>query len=149
MNEDFKDFLVCLLRAEARFLVVGAHALAAQGIPRATRDLDVWIEPTPENAKKVWSALEAFGSPASALGVGESDLLIPGTVMQLGVPPRRIDILTSITGVEFKDAWLRKEMHAIDDDDVPFIGREDFIANKRATGRLRDLADLEALGEKP
>ena len=129
--------------------MVGAHALAAQGVPRATRDLDVWIEPTPENAKKVWSALETFGSPASALGVGEPDLLIPGTVIQLGVPPRRIDILTSITGVEFEDAWLRKEMHEIDNCNVPFIGREDFIANKRATGRLRDLADLEALGEKP
>ena len=70
-------------------------------------------------------------------------------MIQLGVPPRRIDIQTSITGVEFEDAWLRKEMHEIDNDNVPFIGREDFIANKRATGRLRDLADLEALGEKP
>lgn len=149
MNEDFKDFLNCLLQAQARFLVVGAHALAVQGVPRATRDLDVWVDSSLDNAKKIWTALEMFGSPAEALGVSETDLTVPGTVVQIGVPPRRIDLLTSISGVEFEDAWPRREIHEIDDAKLPFIGREDFITNKRATGRFRDLADIEALGEKP
>jgi hypothetical protein len=149
VNEDFKDFLVCLLGAEARFLIVGAHALAVQGVPRATGDLDIWIDASPENVAKVWAALESFGSPAPALGVSDRDLTVPGTVVQIGLPPRRIDVLTSITGVTFEDAWARREMHPIDDETMPFIGREDFIINKRATGRLRDLADIEALGEKP
>ena len=149
MNEDFKDFLACVLRTQSRFLVVGAHALAVQGVPRATGDLDIWIDASPENADKVWGALEDFGSPTEALGVSKKDLTVPGTVVQIGLPPRRIDVMTAISGVEFEDAWQRKEMHRIDDLEIPFIGRQDFITNKRATGRLRDLADIEALGEKP
>jgi hypothetical protein len=149
VNEDFRDFLISLLRSQARFLVVGAHALAVQGVPRATGDLDIWVDRSRENADKVWRALEEFGSPVQELGVSREDLLVPGMVVQLGLPPRRIDILTSITGVEFEDAWARREIHRIEETDVPFIGRADFILNKRATGRLRDLADIEALGETP
>ena len=149
MKEDFKDFLDCLLRSNARFLVVGAHALAVQGVPRATGYLDIWIDASPQNAEKVWLALTHFGSPTEALGISQRDLTVPGTVVQIGLPPRRIDVLTAITGVEFEDAWRRKETHRIDEADIPFIGRDDFITNKRATGRLRDLADIEALGETP
>ena len=123
--------------------------MAVQGVPRATGDLDIWIDASPQNADKVWGALEDFGSPMEALGVSRKDLMTPGTVVQIGLPPRRIDVMTAITGVEFEDAWQRREMHRIDDAEIPFIGRQDFITNKRATGRLRDLADIEALGEKP
>lgn len=149
MNDDFVDLLHGLLDAGARFLVVGAHALAIHGIPRATQDLDVLIEPTDENADRVWTALTAFGAPAQALGVTRADFVRRGTVVQLGLPPRRIDLLTDISGVSFAEAWADRVEHDVRDRRVPFLGRSTMIANKRATGRRKDLADLEALGELP
>ena len=145
MNEDFRDILAALLEAEARFLVVGAHALAVHGVPRATGDLDIWVDRHPMNAANVWQALTRFGAPVAALGVSRADLEAPGAVIQIGLPPRRIDILTEITGVEFGAAWPERVVSRVAGLDVPFLGRAELIANKKAIGRLRDLADLEAL----
>lgn len=147
MNEDFKDLLAALLGAEARFLVVGAHAMAVHGVPRATGDLDVWIARDGSNTERVWSALMRFGAPVAAMGVARDDLTRPDMVVQIGVPPRRIDILTSISGVEFDEAWLGRVTHEVDGLAVPFLGRSALVRNKRASGRTKDKADLEALGE--
>ena len=149
MNEDFTDVLAALLQAEARFLVVGAHAMALHGVPRATGDIDLWIQPTVENAARVWIALGHFGAPLGSLGIRESDLHTPGVVMQLGIPPRRIDLMTDLSGLRFEEAWTGRVVHPIGGLPVPFLGRADLICNKRATGRPKDLADLDALNEQP
>jgi hypothetical protein len=149
VNPDFRDFLAALLAAEARFLVVGAHALAVHGVPRATGDIDVWIDRTPENVGRVWSALAAFGAPAAALGLRPSDLEAEDVVIQLGLPPRRIDLLTGASGLAFDDAWADRVIHRVDELDVPFLDRAALVRNKRASGRFKDLGDLEALGEDP
>ena len=149
MNPDFVDFLTALLAEDARFLVVGAHALAVHGTPRATGDMDVWIERTPENAQRVWRAFRTFGVPASALGVVVEDLMRPDVVVQVGLPPRRIDVLTDLTGVVFAEAWEGRVVRPVAQWSVPFIGREALVRNKRATGRYKDMADLETLGEDP
>ena len=149
MTEDWADVLVALLEAGARFLVVGAHALAVQGVARATQDLDVWVEPTAENAGRVWRALTRFGAPLEELGVNRDDFVRPETVVQIGLPPNRIDVLTGITGVDdFESAWVARTESEVAGKMIPFLGRETLIANKRATGRLKDLADVEALGEE-
>lgn len=145
MNQDFVAMLSALHGVGAEFLVVGAHALAIHGRPRATGDLDLWARPTPENAERVWRALADFGAPLDSITV--EDLTRPDVVFQIGVAPRRIDILTSISGVEFSEAWGSRVTVPIGDLTVPVLGREALIANKRAVGRLQDLADLEALGE--
>ena len=145
MNPDFVALLRELSAAEARFLVVGAYALALHARPRATGDLDLWVDPTADNAARVHQALTAFGAPLSNLS--KTDLTQPELVYQIGVPPRRIDILTSITGVSFEDAWSSKVEGRFGDAACFFIGREALIRNKRALGRPRDLADLESLGE--
>ncbi len=147
MNEDFTDFLTALIEAQARFLVVGAHALAVHGVARATGDLDVWIDATPDNAARVWAALQAFGAPVETLDASVDDLSQPDRVLQLGLPPRRIDVMTDISGVEFDEAWESKVFQAIGSLDVPFLSRADLVRNKKAAGRTRDLADLEDLGE--
>jgi hypothetical protein len=149
VNEDFCDLLAALLADEARFLVVGAHAMAVHGVPRATGDLDVWIAADPVNADRVWSALLRFGAPVAAVGVSREDLTRPDLVVQIGLPPRRIDILTSISGVGFDEAWTARVTHEVGGIRVPFLGRADLVRNKRASGRTKDQADLEALGEPP
>ena len=147
MNEDFRDLLAALLGTEARFLVVGAHAMAVHGVPRATGDIDVWIARDGDNVERVWSALTRFGAPVAAMGVSQGDLARPGMVVQIGLPPRRIDILTSISGVEFEEAWPGRVTHEVDGLAVPFLGRAALVKNKRASGRTKDQVDLEALGE--
>lgn len=149
MNDDFRDLLVALHDAGARFIVVGAHAMAVHGVPRATGDLDVWIESTEANADRAWRALCEFGAPVEALGVTRDDLLQPGTVIQLGLPPRRIDLLTRITGVHFEDAWRGRIEQGLEDCAVAYLGRADLIANKRATARAQDLADVALLETAP
>lgn len=147
MNEDFRDFLLALTRAGAEFLVVGAHAMALHGIPRATGDLDIWIRPDRTNAARVWDAMVAFGAPVGAVGISRDDLEARGTVIQLGLPPRRIDLLTQLSGLEFDEAWRNRMSVPIEQVDIPFLGRSELIRNKRASGRPKDLADLDALGE--
>jgi hypothetical protein len=149
VNEDFRDLLAAFLSAGVRFLVVGAHALAVHGIPRATGDLDVWIATEAGNADRVFDALVRFGAPMAAMGVTREDLSRADQVVQIGLPPRRIDILTSISGVPFGEAWADRVSHEVEGVAIPFIGRASLVKNKRATGRAKDLADLEALGEDP
>jgi hypothetical protein len=143
MNQEFAEMLSELSGAGADFLIVGAHALAAHGLPRATGDLDVWIRPTPENAGRVWQALANFGAPLEDLSVEE--LSTPGIVFQIGVPPARIDILTAITDVTFEQAWSEREHFTIDGVRLPFLSRRHLIQNKRATGRSKDISDVEEL----
>lgn len=149
MNPDFIDFLSALLAEEARFLVVGAHALAVHGVPRATGDIDVWIERAPENTARVMRALTAFGAPTDAPGVKPDDFETPDLVIQIRLPPRRIDILTDVSGVTFEEAWSGRVVHPVDGLPVPFLGREALVRNKRSSGRFKDLGDLESLGEDP
>ena len=143
MNRDFAEMLAALSAAGAEYLLVGAHALAAHGVVRATGDLGLWIRPTRENAAKVWKALVAFGAPLQELT--ERDLATPDLVFQIGVAPYRIDLLTSIDGVSFDEAWRDRASVRVEGQEIPLIGREDLLRNKRATGRLRDLADAEEL----
>lgn len=147
VNRDFRDFLAALHVAGARFLVVGAHALAVHGVPRATGDLDVWIDRAPENVARVWKALAMFGAPLSKLGVASADLESADVVLQLGLPPYRVDLLTGVTGLDFDSAWDRRVEAPFEDVSTVFLSREDLVQNKRQTGRVRDLADLEAMGE--
>lgn len=149
-DDDWTDALAALAGAGARFLVVGAHAMAVHGVPRGTQDLDVWIDPSEENAERVWRGLATFGAPLEALGISRGDLSRRGTVIQLGLPPNRIDLLTAISGVpDFEAAWAERVDHAFGGRPVPFLGRATLIRNKRESGRRKDLADLEALGELP
>jgi hypothetical protein len=148
MVEDFRAVLAELVKADARFLVVGAHALGVHGVPRATVDLDIWIERSLDNARRVWAALAAFGAPLYALKIEETDFVRPDVVVQFGLPPYRIDVLTAVSGVAFEEAWVERVEDHFEDVPVPFIGRAAFIRNKRASGRKKDLADLEALGEE-
>jgi len=145
MNRDFVEMLSVLVEAQAEFLVVGAHALAAHGVPRATGDLDIWVRNSDENADRVLRALENFGAPLHDLT--REDLVRPGTVFQIGVPPSRIDILTSISGVGFDEAWPNRLTIDVGKLAVPVLGRREFVTNKRAVGRPRDLSDLELLEE--
>jgi hypothetical protein len=150
VTDDWLDLLKALSEAGARFLVVGAHAMAVHGVPRGTQDLDLWVDCTPDNADRVWRALAAFGAPLTALGVTPAALSQPGQVIQLGLPPNRIDLLTALTGLQqFDRAWSDRVEHEVRGVRVPFIGREALVTNKRSTGRRKDLADLEALGELP
>ena len=145
MNDDFRDLLQALLDAGARFLVVGAHAMAVHGVPRATGDLDVWISPDHANSERAWQALLAFGAPVGELGVSREDLETPGMVIQVGMPPRRIDLLTEASGLAFDQAWQNRALHRVGSLEVPFLSRLDLVRNKRATGRAKDLADLDVL----
>ena len=140
LNQDFREMLSGLSAQQAEFLLVGAYALAGHGLPRATGDIDIWIRPTPDNAARVWRALAAFGAPLESLTI--EDLTTPGVFFQMGVPPRRIDILTAIDGVEFDEAWSTRLDCVIDGIRLPVLGREALIRNKRASGRPKDLADL-------
>jgi len=143
VNRDFAEMLSALSEAGAEFLIVGAHALAAHGTPRATGDLDVWVRPTPANARRVMQALTAFGAPLHDLTL--DDLTRSDTVFQIGVPPSRVDILTGVSGVQFDDAWPRRVALDVEGAAVSVISREDFIRNKRAIGRPKDLADIDSL----
>jgi hypothetical protein len=143
MNPDFVDLLRAFIAADVRFLVVGAYALAHHGRPRATGDLDVWVEPTPANAPRVVKALATFGAPMA--DVTESDFTMPGVVFQIGVPPGRIDVLTELTGLAFDEAWTGRVAGLFGDVTVDYIGRDAFIRNKRATGRAKDLGDIDGL----
>ncbi len=143
MNRDFVEILAALSAADAEFLVVGAHALAAHKRPRATGDLDIWVRATPENAKKVWSALTAFGAPLHDLTI--DDLSDPEVVFQMGLPPYRIDILTSISGVAFEEAWPNRIINDFEGQPYAVIGLRDLIRNKRAAGRPQDVVDADEL----
>jgi hypothetical protein len=145
MNRDFVEMLAALSAAGVEFLIVGAYAMAAHGLPRATGDIDIWVRTSRENATRVMRAVQAFGAPLFDLTI--DDLLRTDTVFQIGIAPARIDILTGITGVSFEEAWPNRLTVAIDDQIVPVIGVADLIRNKTATGRPKDQADLLWLRE--
>ncbi len=150
INEDFADILRALADVGAEFLLVGAHALAVHGIVRATGDIDLWVRPSADNAQRVIDALRRFGAPLEAHGITRGDLQTPGTVYQIGLPPRRIDILTEISGVAFDEAWASRISTRIADVPVHVLGREALIKNKLATGRAKDLLDVRLLrGDEP
>jgi hypothetical protein len=143
VNPDFCDLLRALSGAGARFLVVGAYAVSYHSEPRATGDLDIWIDATPDNAGRVYQGLDAFGAPLTELS--EADLTTSDVVFQIGVSPRRIDIMTSITGVRFEDAWPARCETTYGDAAFPIIGIEALMTNKRALGRPKDQLDLDLL----
>ena len=146
MNRDYVEMLAALSAAGDDYFVVGAHALAAYGRPRATGDLDLWVRPTEENAQRVWAALQAFGAPLGELT--PADLTTTDLVFQMGVAPNRIDLLTGVTGLSFEEAWAGRRSMTLEGVAVPVIGREALIKNKRALGRPRDLADVAELEEE-
>ena len=147
MNRHFVEMLSALSDAEADYLVIGAHALAAHGYARGTRDLDIWVRPTPQNAARVWRALLEFGAPLDRLTV--EDLSSPGTICQIGVEPSRIDLLTEPAGVDFEASWQRRLTVTVNNREFAFIGRDDLIASKRAAGRPNDFRDIEELEKLP
>ena len=140
LNPDFRDMLSALCEEKADFLIVGAYALAAHGHPRATGDIDIWIQASEEIAKRVWRALMRFGCPLFDLKL--DDLKTPDLIFQIGVEPRRIDIVTSITGVEFDEAWPDRKEIEIEGLKIAAIGRSHLLKNKKAVGRPQDLADV-------
>jgi len=143
LNKDYKDILESLLNEGADFILVGAYALAAHGFPRATMDIDIWVNPAPENAKKVYAALVKFGAPTDRISV--QDLTQDDTIFQIGVAPRRIDILTRLSGVEFKEAWEDTIKVNIDGLVINILSATLLVKNKLATGRPKDIEDVENL----
>ena len=143
LNRDYKEMLQCLAAEHVEFLLVGAYALAAHGYPRATMDIDFWIQPSPDNATAVLRAIRRFGAPLHGLSV--ADLQKDDTVFQIGVAPRRIDILTGASGLRFETAFLNSIPIEIEGLLVRIPSIVDLIRNKRASGRTKDLADAEAL----
>lgn len=143
MNPAFLDLLRAFAAANVRFLIVGAYALAYHGRPRATGDLAVWVDATSDNAPRMMRALAAFGAPLTQ--VTENDFARPGIDFQIGIPPRRIDILTELSGVTFAEAWPERERGLFGELMVDYLGREALLRNKHATGHLKDLADVEGL----
>ena len=146
MNRDFRDLLAEFNARQVEFLLVGAHALAAHGHVRATRDLDIWVRPSPENANRVLEAVRAFGAPLHDLT--EKDLATPGVIFQIGVEPIRIDVLTVIDGVQFDEAWAERMISQYGDQPVGVLSREHLMKNKLTVARTQDLADVEALKRK-
>lgn len=148
LNPDFRDMLSAFSDRRVEYLLVGGYALAVHGLPRATGDLDLWIRPTPENARRAMSALKDFG--ASLMDLREEDLCAPGTVFQIGVVPCRVDVLTAIDGVGFDEAWPNRREVEVEGVRVLVLSREDLLRNKRASGRRQDLADIARLeGTEP
>ncbi len=148
LNPDFRDMLSALNAEHVEFLLVGAYALAAHGLPRATGDMDIWIRCSDENAQRVWRALQCFGAPLTDVTL--DDLKTPNTVFQIGVAPRRIDILMSIDGVEFDEAWPQRMTVEVEGQTFAVLSRVHLLQNKKATGRPRDLADVAWLeSEEP
>lgn len=143
LNEDYKEILQILLNNKVRFLVVGAYAMGAQGYPRATGDIDIWVEPSCENSEKVYRSLSEFGAPL--LGIIKETFCKKGVIFQIGVAPRRVDIITKIDGVDFKKAYADKEKIEIEGLRVPFLSKKDLIKNKESTGREKDKLDAKYL----
>jgi hypothetical protein len=130
-------------KAEARFLVIGAYAVGVHGHPRATKDLDVWVEASEGNAPRVIAALRTFGAPL--MGLSEKDLVVPGVGLRIGVEPGRVDVLTKVSGVDFATAWAGRIEASFGDVRAHVIGLAELLANKRAAARPQDLADVDAL----
>jgi hypothetical protein len=143
LNPDFKEFLQSLNENKVRYLIIGGYAVAFHGHPRYTKDMDIWVELNEENAQNLLGALVQFGF--GSLGLKIEDFLDPSQIIQLGYPPSRIDLIMGLEGVTFEDCYVSRVETTIDKIVAPFINLENLKKNKRATGRLQDLADLEKL----
>jgi hypothetical protein len=143
---DFDEFFNSLNARGVEFLVVGAYALALHGAPRFTGDIDVFVRPTPDNAVRVLRAIADFGFPSA--GLQPADITSPSRIVQLGVEPVQVHIMSAISGVSWEEAWAGHATARCGSNDLAFIGRAEFLKNKRAAGRLKDLADIEALGDQ-
>jgi hypothetical protein len=142
-STDFEELLACLNAKSVRAVVVGGHALAFHGRPRFTKDLDVFVEPSRANAERLMEALDALGF--GSVGLTPDDFCHPGRIVQLGVAPNRIDLLTAIDGVTFDEAWAGRATGLFGAEPVAYLGRAEFLRNKRAAGRPQDLADIDAI----
>lgn len=143
IDSNFEELLSLFIDRGVRFLVVGGYAYSSYGIPRGTKDLDLWVDATPENAEKTWRALAEFGM---ALGkIVPSDLSRPGPWLQFGREPQRVDVLTHVDGLVFAEAWKHRALRRMGGVDAPMLSIDDLIANKRAVGRPQDVADVEVL----
>lgn len=143
LDPEFREFIQFLNARDVQYLIVGGYAVGAHGLPRATKDLDVWVLADKHNAEVLMAALEDFGF--GDVGLNASDFTRDDVVVQLGYPPLRIDILTSIDGVSFGDAYPHRVDEVVDGVLIRFIGRNELIVNKRAAGRGQDLADADRL----
>lgn len=146
IHPDFSDFISALNQNAVEYVIVGAYDLAFLGYPRYTGDIDIWINPSTVNAKALIMAIGDFGM--KSLSLTEQDIL-SGNIIQLGYPPVRIDMLTILDGLTADEIWASRQQGSFGKLLVFYLGRAAFIKNKRATGRLKDLADLEAIGEIP
>jgi hypothetical protein len=145
-QQDFKELLVLFNAYAVEYVIVGAHALAFHGAPRYTGDIDIYVRPNPENAKRIMAALRDFGF--GSVGLSEEDFTEPNKIAQLGYPPVRIDLITSLSGLTDEEAIAHRVPGEYGSVPVYYIGREQFLLNKRACNRKKDLADIEALDEK-
>jgi len=143
LNSDYKDMLQVLLDNGVKFLLVGAYAMGAHGYPRATGDIDIWVEPSAENSERVYRSMEAFGAPLHE--IDDATFATPGVVFQIGVAPRRIDIITTISGVEFNEAYQQRQIVEIEGLSITILSLYDLIRNKKATGRDKDRLDADQL----
>ncbi|NIM10523.1 MAG: hypothetical protein GTO45_00895 [Candidatus Aminicenantes bacterium] len=143
VNPDFKDLFKLLKEEAVEYLVVGAHAVIFYAEPRYTKDLDIWVNPTLENARKVWKALLRFGAPLKDISI--EDFTDPDVIYQIGVEPNRIDIIMGIAGVEFEDALKNRVISTYDGIEISIIGKSDLIIAKKAVGRKTDILDVERL----
>lgn len=147
MNSDFKDLLQSLHECDVRYLVVGGYAVIHHTQPRYTKDIDIWLEPTPENAARLMRAFRLFGIPL--VNVTPEDFEVPGTQFSLGVPPCEIDFLTTVPGLQFSDAWLGRVESLQDGLPILYLGKSDLMTAKQTSGRPQDLADLDELRRAP
>ena len=145
LHEDFRDLLVVFADVGVEFVIVGAYAVAFHGAPRASGDIDLFVRASPANSQRVFAALARFGAPLESAGVTAADFAQPGGVYQVGLPPRRIDVLTEISGVTFDEAWQSRVTVEVDGREVGFIGRVTLLKNKEAAGRPQDVADAARL----
>ena len=145
INQDFKDILALFNEQKVDYIIVGGYALAFHGVPRYTGDIDLWIRPTVENAENILKALRAFGF--GSLGIDNEDLTKADQVIQLGYPPARVDLMTTIDGISYDSSFSNSVETDYGDITVKMISKDDLIKNKRAIGRHKDFADIEALGE--
>ncbi|MEI6430508.1 MAG: DUF6036 family nucleotidyltransferase [Pseudanabaena sp. ELA607] len=146
INQDFKEFIQLLNDNQVKYLVIGGYAVAVHGHPRYTKDIDIWIEISEENAQKLVTALTQFGF--ESLGLTSDDFQTPNQIIQLGYPPNRIDLITNPDGIDFQTCYDSKIEVILNDVPVKFINLDNLKKNKLASGRLQDLADLEKLQDE-
>ena len=145
ISSDFSDLLFLLNEEKVEYLLVGGYAVSIHSEPRYTKDIDIWVRPSPENAKKIYSALTKFGAPLKSLNIEESDFTNEDCFVQFGREPVRVDFLMSLKGLNFDEAWSRKEIINLGGLKVNLIGKNDLIVSKKLVGRPQDLIDVESL----